>query len=598
MTFQRRSIFASLPAPTRGKSTFLSGDPRGENFLYACGNTVVIRNIRNPGIADLYCDHSHTPTVARYAPSGFYIASADVQGNVRIWDTTQAEHATKIELRPISGVINDLAWTEDSKRIVVVGEGREKYGAAFFWDTGASVGEITGHSKPILSVDVKQSRPYRLVTAAEDFLAGWYEGPPFKLKTTIREHSRYVNCIRFSPNGELFVTVGADKKLVFYDGKTGVKLREVVDAHAGGIYACSWNSLSTHLLTVSGDRSAKVWDANTGQAVTTYNFGNAVEDQQLGCLWQGDNLLSMSLSGQIHYLDPNNAAHPRLTLLGHNRFVTSLTYDRNSNTIFSGSYDAAIVRWDFNSGATEALSGTGHFNQINTLHAVGDRLVSCALDDSARFSSITNKSYDAKVGLDGPTADIAVGQTARLSVAVTNKSINLIRDNAIVTKLEVSYVPRSAAISKNENEVAVGAEDSGVYIFSLNGNTLTQTHKLDKNRGPVTSIAYSPDGNFLATADKNREIIVFDSTTKQVRFDGWCFHTASVNHIVWSPDSTHLASASLDQNIIVWSVVDSSKRILIRGAHRGGVNKVAWIDSNTLASAGQDCTIKSWTLTY
>ena len=39
------------------------------------GNSVVIRDIENPAIADIYTEHSQKTTVAKYAPSGFYIAS-------------------------------------------------------------------------------------------------------------------------------------------------------------------------------------------------------------------------------------------------------------------------------------------------------------------------------------------------------------------------------------------------------------------------------------------------------------------------------------------------------------------------------------------
>lgn len=51
---------------------------------------------------------------------------ADVSGKLRIWDTTQKEHLLKYEYQPFAGKIKDIAWTEDSKRIAVVGEGREK----------------------------------------------------------------------------------------------------------------------------------------------------------------------------------------------------------------------------------------------------------------------------------------------------------------------------------------------------------------------------------------------------------------------------------------------------------------------------------------
>lgn len=54
------------------------------------------------------------------------VVSADVSGKLRIWDTTQKEHLLKYEYQPFAGKIKDIAWTEDSKRIAVVGEGREK----------------------------------------------------------------------------------------------------------------------------------------------------------------------------------------------------------------------------------------------------------------------------------------------------------------------------------------------------------------------------------------------------------------------------------------------------------------------------------------
>lgn len=44
--------------------------------------------------------------------------------------------------------------------------------------------------------------------------------------------------------------------------------------------------------------------------VNTFTMGSNVLDQQLGCLWQKDHLLSISLSGYINYLDKNNPSKP------------------------------------------------------------------------------------------------------------------------------------------------------------------------------------------------------------------------------------------------------------------------------------------------
>ena len=72
-----RFTFASLPRTERGQPIVLGTDPKGENFLYCHGNSVIIRSLASPQMADVYTQHSCQVLVAKYSPSGFYIASAD-----------------------------------------------------------------------------------------------------------------------------------------------------------------------------------------------------------------------------------------------------------------------------------------------------------------------------------------------------------------------------------------------------------------------------------------------------------------------------------------------------------------------------------------
>ena len=71
-------------------------------------------------------------------------------------------------------------------------------------------------------------RPYRLVSGSEDNTVALFEGPPFKFKTvwiisifqffylqTFHEHSRFVHVTRYSPDGSLFASAGADGKVGF-----------------------------------------------------------------------------------------------------------------------------------------------------------------------------------------------------------------------------------------------------------------------------------------------------------------------------------------------------------------------------------------------
>lgn len=152
-------------------------------------------------------EHKANVTCVKISPTGFYVASAgrnwiffsllsiresilihiaiDANARVVVWDPIGEDHVTKLDKQTIA-VVNDIAWSDDGKRVVVVGKGATVMGDAFFMDGGASCGDITGHLSPLLSVDIKQTRPFRLATGGEDMNIGWFEGPPFKPKNKIQ----------------------------------------------------------------------------------------------------------------------------------------------------------------------------------------------------------------------------------------------------------------------------------------------------------------------------------------------------------------------------------------------------------------------------
>lgn len=69
----------------------------------------------------------------------------------------------KSETKVISGRINDIAWDGESQRIIAVGDGKERFGHAFTYDSGNTVGEVLlptytyWHSVDSRSVDIRQS---------------------------------------------------------------------------------------------------------------------------------------------------------------------------------------------------------------------------------------------------------------------------------------------------------------------------------------------------------------------------------------------------------------------------------------------------------
>ncbi|XP_077459914.1 WD repeat-containing protein 1 [Stigmatopora argus] len=605
MSYELRHVFASLPQMERGVTKVISGDPKGNNFLYTNGKCVIIRNIHNPSIADIYTEHAHTVTVAKYAPSGFYIASGDASGKLRIWDTTQKEHLLKYEYHPISGKVKDIAWTEDSKRLAVVGDGREKFGSVFLWDTGSSVGGVSGHAKLINSVDIRHQRPYRMVTGGDDCTGCFSEGPPFKFKFTIRNHSRFVNYVRFSPDGSHFATAGADGKIFIHEGVNGELVTSLGGdvAHKGGIYAISWSPDSSQLISASGDKTVKLWDVGARTAVTTFNMGTEVADQQLGCLWQNEHLLSISLSGYINYLDKNNPDRPIRTVKGHSKSIQCVTVHRSDGRpyIYTASHDGHINYWDAETGENDCFSGKGHSNQVSKM-VVNDanEVVTCSMDDTARYTNINKHEYSASdvVKMDFQPKSISTAEGLTLVVCIGQ--VVLLKDKMKVFALEnLDYEPEVGVLNPAGNIAAVGGSDGTIRLYSVQGDTLKDEGKAIEVKGAITDMAYSNDGAYLAVIDDKKVATAFSVTDGYSVKNEYYGHHARPVTLAWSPDNEHFATGGMDMMVYIWTIGDPDKRIKLPDCHKlHHVSGLSWIDANNLVTTSHDASIKQWTIAY
>jgi len=126
-------------------------------------------------------------TVAKFSPSGCYIASGDIKGKLRVWSYDNEEHLCKLDITVLSGPIHDLSWDFESKRIVIVGEGSKSDANSVCtkviqWDSGVTCGSLAQHTmKKAYTCAFKQSRPMRIVTGGmEDSKCYFNAGPPFK----------------------------------------------------------------------------------------------------------------------------------------------------------------------------------------------------------------------------------------------------------------------------------------------------------------------------------------------------------------------------------------------------------------------------------
>ncbi|MDY6937077.1 MAG: AAA family ATPase [Cyanobacteriota bacterium] len=111
--------------------------------------------------------------------------------------------------------------------------------------------------------------------------------------------------------------------------------------------------------------------------------------------------------------------------------------------------------------------------------------------------------------------------------------------------------------------------------------------------GCILSVAFSPDGKFLATSDTKFEVELWRIS------DGQCVQTFQghrdwVRSVAFSPDGQILASGSSDHSIRLWDIRSGECLHQFQG-HTNGVRSVTFTsDGQILASGSSDHSIRLW----
>ncbi|KAL4927421.1 transcriptional regulator of RNA polII, SAGA, subunit-domain-containing protein [Aspergillus undulatus] len=589
---------------TWGQPTQLSSDAKGERLAYASNKSIFLRSIDDPAVARQYTEHKVQTTIARFAPSGFYVASGDASGIVRVWDCV-GDGITKGEYSIVNGRINDLAWDGDSQRIIAVGDGKQRYGHCISWDSGNTVGEISGHTQQINAVSIRQQRPLRAAAAGDDKSTIFYHGAPFKFNTGIRgKHTNYIYGVGFSPDGSTLVTVGADRKIWLYDGKTGETKGQIGEGdHKGSIFSLSWSKDSRKFVTASADKTVKIWDVEAGKVTQNWNIGGEgnsnVQDQQVGVVWppgRSDNLLiSLSLSGDLNYL-VEGTPEPRQVIQGHQKNITSLTTLGSSSgneTLWTGSFDGRVCGWDVSTGKAEEIEGdqsTSYIAGLTSTQEGAGRIYSVSWDDTIRSVDVGARTYTGSSSkLIGQPKGIAAGEKTVL--VATSESVEIHNDGQKVGDFKTNF--SVTTVAAHGNVAAIGGDDSTVQIADISGSTLTAKREIKTGRDAVSALAFSPDGSNLAIGDSRGRVLVYKVADGSLVNDRWTAHTSRITSIAWNDNSKHLVSGALDTNIFVWSLTAPGDWLQVTNAHKEGVNGVAWIAGGSkIASAGADAAVK------
>ena len=287
------------------------------------------------------------------------------------------------------------------------------------------------------------------------------------------------------------------------------------------------------------------------------------------------------------------------TFFRDNGSVKTVAYSPvDSSVVASGGGSRAVKLWDLQNDTVTMLGS--HADTVNAvafssdgqLLASGGDDYACKLWDIslkrrvATFEHIVNRSRSQIKAVDF-SRDGQILATAGVDVKLWD-----VRTREEIATFEHGRWVLAVAFSPDGQFLATGDEIGQVNVWDVQRRRIVV--QLEGDSSSVYTVKFSPDGEILAGAG-------YDGNVKLWEVENWehlgaLASGATVFTISFSPDSSTLASTGYE-SVNLWEV-ESGEKIATLTEHTGWVNAVAFSpDGSALISGGDDATLRIWDVT-
>lgn len=340
--------------------------------------------------------HTDPVSAVAFSPDGSRLATASFDNTARIWESTRRRDT--LTLRGHTGPVQDVAISKDGKTIY----SGSSDGTLRVWSVqdGRQIGALISQKALITALSVSPDG-LSLAAGTTDGTVELIDLHRRQVRKIVKLGSQPISTLGYSPDGSvLSVSTGllpsSRGNGLYLLNSSDASIRNTLSRDQPAILGAAFSSEGSRLLTGGADNRIRIWSCSDGKQIRVWDASKSADVQASSFVtsvaFSPDGTKVAGSEGDQTGSGDNTAriwdattGQSLVVLRGHANSLYSVAWSPDGKRLVTGSADKTARLWDAITGR-EVLTLKGHDNVVlKCLFSTdGNRIVTCSSDDTIK----------------------------------------------------------------------------------------------------------------------------------------------------------------------------------------------------------------------